>query len=337
MPWIHIPRPWKIRESLATSQSVYKSRRKFLGQTGLGGIAVLSGACSRETGLVQPVAGGNTKAEAVPEPPLVGGPTAPYRPDLYPARRDRSYVLDRDVTDEAVAAATINYYEFTTDKPAVADMAKDFSIRPWTIEVAGLVEKPRTWGMEDLLDTFDLEERLYRHRCVEAWAMAVPWTGFPLARFIQACRPLSSARFVRFISFLRPEDAPGQERQVWYPWPYFEGLTMEEATNELSLLVTGIYGHSLPNHHGAPLRLVVPWKDGYKSIKGIVRIEFTGSRPETFWNTVQPAEYGFVSNVNPAVPHPRWSQAQERLIGTGLTVDTQPYNGYGQQVAHLYS
>jgi sulfoxide reductase catalytic subunit YedY len=187
-----------------------------------------------------------------------------------------------------------------------------------------------------LLKKMPVEERLYRHRCVERWAMAVPWTGFPMKAFVDFARPLAKARFVRMVSFLRPHEAPGQAQATWYPWPYFEGLTLAEANNELSFLVTGMYGKDLPKQNGAPLRLAVPWKYGYKSAKAIVRFEFTDKQPGTFWNTVAPTEYDFWSNVNPKVPHPRWSQAQEEMIGTREIRPTLMYNGYGEFVAHLY-
>jgi sulfoxide reductase catalytic subunit YedY len=182
-----------------------------------------------------------------------------------------------------------------------------------------------------------IEERLYRHRCVEAWAMAVPWTGFPLKALIDFAEPRSSAKYVRFVSASKPDEMPGIGEQNWYPWPYFEGLRIEEAANELTMCTVGIYGHPLPSQHGAPLRINVPWKYGYKSPKSIVKIEFTEKEPPTFWDTLQPEEYSFESNVNPNKPHPRWSQAKERLIDTGETVATQMYNGYGEFVAHLYA
>jgi sulfoxide reductase catalytic subunit YedY len=199
----------------------------------------------------------------------------------------------------------------------------------------GLVERPVTLDVDDLLRRMPLQERLYRHRCVEAWAMAVPWSGFPLAALVDLARPLGSAKYLQMTTFEDPDVAPGQ-RQGWYPWPYVEGLTMAEATNELAFIATGLYGKPLPRQNGAPLRLAVPWKYGFKSIKSIVRFTFTETRPQTFWETIQPAEYGFWANVNPAVPHPRWSQASERLLGSGERVPTQPFNGYAAFVAHLY-
>ncbi len=197
--------------------------------------------------------------------------------------------------------------------------------------------KPKEMDVDELLARMPVEERLYRHRCVEAWAMAVPWTGFPMRELVKWAEPTSAARFVRMVSFQRPDQAPGQKNTPWYPWPYFEGLTLAEATHELAFLVCGIYGHTLPVQHGAPLRLATPWKYGFKSIKSIVLFEFTDRRPRTFWNDVAPAEYDFFANVNPRVPHPRWSQATERMIGTNERRPTQPFNGYGEWVAGLYA
>ena len=208
--------------------------------------------------------------------------------------------------------------------------------RPWTVAVDGLVEKPFEIGVDDLIRKMPLEERLYRLRCVEAWAMAVPWTGFPLKALVDLARPLSSARYVRLQTFLNRAVASGQ-RQTWYPWPYTEGVTVAEASNELAFLVTGAYGKPLVNQFGAPLRLALPWKYGFKSVKSIVRITFTEERPKSFWEALQPSEYGFWANVNPAVPHPRWSQASERILGTSETRPTVIYNGYGEYVAGLYT
>jgi sulfoxide reductase catalytic subunit YedY len=211
-----------------------------------------------------------------------------------------------------------------------------FVTSPWQIEISGLVEKPMTLEMADLPKMFSLEERIYRLRCVEAWAMIVPWTGFPLSKLIERVSPRSEAKFVRFETFNKPEQCPGVQHVRDYPWPYFEGLRLDEAMNPLTMVVTGIYGKPLPKQHGAPVRMVVPWKYGYKSIKSIVKIEFVASQPTTFWEKLQPDEYPFESNVNPNVPHPRWSQATERMIDTGDRVRTQLYNGYGNYVAKLY-
>ncbi len=232
-----------------------------------------------------------------------------------------------------------NFWEFT-DTKWVTRYIDEFEPLPWTVEIAGLVENPKTWDVEDLIGMMELEERLYRHRCVEAWSMAIPWTGFPMKALVDLVQPLSSARYVRMNSFFNPEVAPNQWDQPDYPWPYTEGLTLAEATNELTLLVTGIYGHELPKQHGAPIRLVTPWKYGFKGLKSITRIEFTEDQPATFWPTRTPSEYEFFSNVDPGVPHRRWSQAREEFITDDLedrqVRETLLYNGYGEYVAHLY-
>lgn len=251
-------------------------------------------------------------------------------------RNARYQVADRTLTPANIAGRYNNFYEFTTDKAAVAHLASRLTIDPWTIEVAGLVQKPFQIGFEDLIRKFPLEERIYRLRCVEAWSMVVPWVGFPFAEFIKLCAPLPSAKYVRFISFYRPQEAVGQREQD-YPWPYYEGLRMDEAMSELTLLTTGIYGKPLPRQHGAPLRLIVPWKYGYKSPKSIVKIDFIAEQPRTFWNDLGPNEYSFLSNVDPDVPHPRWSQMTERDIGTDMRIPTLKYNGYSDFVASLYA
>ena len=322
---IRIAKDWEIPEREAAPEAVYMNRRKFLasmGVTGAYALALLSG-CGKFGG-----SGPEIK-------PLSAWALSPAEAAVYPARRNPAFRLDRAMTEEAIAARYNNFYEFSGDKDDVYLRVEKFSVRPWTIEVSGLVETPMTFDPDDLLRIMPMEDRLYRHRCVEAWAMAVPWTGFPMKAFIDHVRPLSSARFVRFVTFHPDRRA---NPFTWNaPWPYTEGLTMEEAVNPLTLLVTGIYGHPLPKQHGAPLRLVVPWKYGYKSIKSIVRIEFTDQQPRTFWNTAVPDEYDFRANVNPKVPHPRWSQATEKMIGSGERRSTLLYNGYEKYVAHLYA
>ena len=240
----------------------------------------------------------------------------------------------RPITPQAKATGYNNFYEFTTDKEAVRELAADFQTYPWTVEVTGAVERPQRFDIDSMTRTFATEERIYRFRCVEAWAMTVPWTGFELRALLEHVRPLKRAKYVRFVTFA--EGAPGIDSQPWYPWPYHEALTIEEASHPLTMLATGLYGRPLPNQNGAPIRLVVPWKYGFKSAKSLVRIELTEAKPETFWNSLNPSEYGFFSNVDPEVPHPRWSQASERLIDTGERVPTLPFNGYGEQVAALY-
>ena len=315
MPLIRIPRGWEIPERLATPEAVYLNRRRFLKELGTAGLGL--------TGLA--LAAGADRA------------AAEDGAALYPAKRNPAYTLDRALTDEQVAASYNNFYEFTTDKEAVREKVEKFQLHPWQVEIKGLVHNPRVYDFDELVRRMPLEERLYRHRCVEAWAMAVPWTGFPLKALVDLARPLSGAKYLRLVSFYRLDEAPGQKWQPWYSWPYYEGLSMAEATNELTLIATGIYGHELPKQHGAPLRLVTPWKYGFKSIKSIVLIDFVAAQPPTFWNTANPGEYDFVANVDPGVPHPRWSQASEELIGTNERVPTQLYNGYGEYVEKLYS
>lgn len=318
-------RPWEIPESQATPEDVFMGRRDFMrkmGAYGMGAGLYLSGM----TGIFTLFGKDKKKIIEIPSTPTS---------NLYPAKRNNAFTLDRPVTDEEVAAKYNNFYEFSAGK-SVWKHVGAFKIRPWTIEVAGLVEKPKIYDIDELVKQMPLEERLYRFRCVEAWAMAVPWTGFPMREFIKKVRPLSSAKYIRMRTFLNKRWAPQQQIKFWQPWPYEEGLTMAEATNELTMLVTGIYGHELPKQHGAPIRLVVPWKYGFKNIKSIVRIEFVEEMPKTFWSTVVPEEYDFWANVNPEVPHPRWSQATERIIDTNEVRDTIKYNGYGEFVAGMY-
>ena len=253
---------------------------------------------------------------------------------LYPAERNPRYTLDRALTDEKLTTTYNNFYEFGSQK-SIDSAAQALKIRPWTIRIDGLVDKPMTVDINDLLKKMPLEERLYRHRCVEAWSMAVPWSGFPMAAFVDFAKPLGSAKYVQLATFLDPKTAPGQ-KEFWYPWPYVEGVTIAEAGNELAFLVTGMYGKSVPKQDGAPLRLALPWKYGFKSVKSIVHFSFREKRPVSFWETVQGSEYGFWANVNPEVPHPRWSQATERVLGTNERRPTLKWNGYGEFVAHLY-
>ncbi len=306
-------RGWDLRESAAAPEAVFLNRRAFVA----GAASVGAAALSPDLAMAQ-------RVTDLPDP------TA----DLYPAKRNEKYALDRPITPAEVNAAYNNFYEFGSSK-AIARAAQALKLRPWTVKLDGMVEQPREIGFDDLVRQMPLEERLYRLRCVEAWSMAVPWSGFPLARLVALAKPLSSAKYVRFETFLDSSVASGQ-RQTWYPWPYAEGVTIAEATNELAFVVTGAYGKPLPKQHGAPLRLALPWKYGFKSIKSIVRVNFTDQRPKSFWESLQPAEYGFWANVNPAVAHPRWSQATEEDIATKERRPTQLFNGYGEYVAHLY-
>jgi sulfoxide reductase catalytic subunit YedY len=337
MTHVHVPRPWNLPESEAVPESVYLDRRAFLRKMGLGtaGVAAALAAggvagCDAADGR-DGAAGQEGPLDQVPDTPTAG---------LYPeARKDPRFAPgDRHghVTPEDVSAAYNNFYEFGTDKRAVWKRVGNFVARPWEIEVGGLVEEPATFDLVELERAFELEERIYRHRCVEAWSVVVPWIGFPLRSLVERVRPLSDARYLRFVGFDRPRQAPGQQEQTWYPWPYYEALEMEEAVNELAFLVTGMYGHPLQKQNGAPVRLHVPWKYGFKSIKSVVRIEFTRERPPVFWNDVASDEYSWHANVDPERPHPRWSQARETVVETGEEVPTLPYNGYGEWVAGLY-
>ena len=302
---------WTIPERDATPEHIFLNRRQFLGAMGFGTTAMISGN----------VFAAKEKKE---------DPTT----DLYPAKRNENFKLDRPLTEEKDAASYNNFYEFGSHK-RIAFEASALKIRPWTVSFEGMVEKKFQIDIDSLIRAMPLEERLYRMRCVEAWSMAVPWTGFAMAELVRLAQPLSSAKYVVMQTFHDKNMARGQ-RQVWYPWPYTEGLTMSEATNELTFMVTGVYGKPAAKQFGAPLRLIVPWKYGFKSAKSLVRFIFTDKRPTTFWEQVQSAEYGFWANVNPKVSHPRWSQATERVLGSNKRVPTLLYNGYGEQVAHLY-
>src|SRR5271155_2879460 len=303
-------RGWEIRESAATSEAVFHDRRRLLKGLAAGPI----------------FAAGLGKVAFAADADAAAG--------LYPAKRNDKYVLDRPLTDEKYPTMYNNFYEFGMDKSIWRD-AQALKVEPWAIKIDGMVEKPLTFDFDDLLKKMTLEERLYRHRCVEAWSFTVPWTGFPMAALVDFARPLGSAKYVRMETFLDPATAP-EQKKFWYPWPYVEGVTMAEARNELAFFVTGMYGKPVPKQDGAPLRLALPWKYGFKSAKSIVRVSFTDKQPVTFWQTVGSDEYGFWANVNPEVPHPRWSQATERVLGTDERVPTLKWNGYGEFVAHLY-
>ena len=251
------------------------------------------------------------------------------------APRSTKYDPGRELTPERDATTYNNFYEFGTDK-SISRAAQRLPVSPWTIKIDGLVEQPKTIDLDDLLKKVQLEERVYRHRCVEGWAMTVPWTGFQLSQLVKMAAPTAAAKYVAFETLADPKTMPGL-RMSAFDWPYIEGCTIAEANNELAFLVTGMYGKAVPKQDGAPIRLVLPWKYGFKSAKSIVKISFTDKRPTTFWEGLQPSEYGFWANVNPAVPHPRWTQASERLLGNDERVATKLYNGYGEFVAPLYS
>jgi sulfoxide reductase catalytic subunit YedY len=303
----HRRKGWEIATSQTTPEHLFFNRRALLA----------GGAALAAIG-----AGGVRRALAEEADPGAS---------LYPAKRNEAFILDRDVTPEKITSNYNKFYEFSTSKHLSADPLK---LRPWTLTIDGLVEKPLTIGIDDLVKAIGVEERLYRHRCVEAWSMAIPWSGFPLRALVDMAKPLGSAKYLRFESFLDKKIAPGQ--RDFSPWPYVEGLTIAEATNDLAFMVTGAYGKPLAKVFGAPIRLATPWKYGFKSAKSIVKISFVEQRPTTFWESLGPEEYGFWANVNPDVPHPRWSQASETFLNTGDRRPTMLFNGYGEQVAGLY-
>ena len=326
-PCLRFPRGWETPERDATDERVFHARRDFIRALGGGSLVAgaglaagwLASACSQET--------------AAKQQDL--DPTQRAWQGLYPAPRNELYKVSRPVTPEEDVLIYNNFYEFGSHK-SISRAAQKMSLDPWSIEINGQVEKPQTISFDDLLRAMPLEQRVLRHRCVEAWAMTVPWSGFPLKALIDYAKPLSSARYIAFETRADKETMPGL-RQTYYPWPYKEAVTIEEGLNELAFIATGAYGKPVAKQNGAPLRLLLPWKYGFKSIKSIVRISFTTKKPKTFWEEIAPSEYGFWANVNPEVPHPRWSQAQERLLGSRKKVPTRIYNGYGEFVASLYA
>lgn len=306
---------WAMAEDKATDEHHYLNRRQLITAMGL-------------------AAGGLMGSAAIPTAWLGGQASAAV--SGLPGERNPAFTLDRDITREDLATTYTNFYEFGSSKN-IWKAAQKLETDPWAVTVDGMVERPMTIEADALMTKLGgLEERLYRHRCVEAWAMAVPWNGVPMSRLLDLVKPDIGAKYVRLETFHDPDIAPGQ-RQRWYPWPYVEGVTLQEAGNILALLTVGIYGKPLPNQNGAPLRLVLPWKYGFKGIKSIRRIHFTDKRPVSFWEQLQPREYGFWANVNPAYDHPRWSQATERLLGSDARVPTLRYNGYEEWVAPLYA
>jgi len=322
-----VRKPWDLPESLHTGQEVYRQRgwhrRDFLKVMGLSAIGCTlsaAGGCSKPTD-EEIEAAGAVKAK-------------PEIKQLYPAPRDDRFEYGREETAKRDAAEYTNFYEFSPDKDSWMFVSK-FQPQPWTIEVDGLCSRPGKFDLDDI-HTFSLQERAYRHRCVETWAMCVPWTGFPLGELLKRVEPQPKAKFVQLETFNRPAEASQIRFRPDYPWPYTESLSIQEATNELTFLATGVFGEPLPKQHGAPIRLVVPWKYGFKSIKSIARITLTDQQPATFWNTLVPDEYDMVANVDPAVSHPRWSQKREWMLGTYEQFDTTVYNGYGDFVGKLY-
>jgi methionine sulfoxide reductase catalytic subunit len=303
-----IKKPDDIKSSEITGEKQYLDRRKFIVSAGAVGIGAVGAAWALAPGLLR---------ARGPEDGAEGQGTD----------KVNSY---EDITSYN------NFYEFGTDKEDPKENAHTLRTRPWTVQVAGLVKKPATYEIEDLIKPHKLQDRVYRLRCVEAWSMVIPWQGIPLADMINRFEPLPSAKYVAFTTLLRPSEMPGQRRGI-LPWPYVEGLRLDEATHPLTLMVTGLYGKTLPNQNGAPLRLIVPWKYGFKSIKSIVKIDFVEQQPPTTWNIAAPNEYGFYANVNPTVDHPRWTQSRERRIGEFRRRPTLMFNGYGDQVARLYA
>jgi sulfoxide reductase catalytic subunit YedY len=314
-----------IKSSEITPEELYLSRRRFLKGAGalVAGSLVLAacGPGGSETG-VRPA------PTSVPE--TLSGSTEPVFPPLA-ATADE---LGDSLTSFEAITNYCNYYEFVTAKDKVAERAAGFRTSPWNVEVGGLVRNPKTYGLEDLL-RFEQEERVYRLRCVEAWSMVIPWIGFPLAKVLNEVEPTSKAKYVRLETIYDPEQMPGQ-KGAYYSWPYVEGLTIDEAMNDLAILSTGLYGKALLPQNGAPIRLVVPWKYGFKSIKSIVRIDLVDEMPVSLWMDAAPHEYGFYANVNPEFGHPRWSQATERRIGEADRKQTLLFNGYAEEVAHIY-
>jgi sulfoxide reductase catalytic subunit YedY len=291
-----IRRPDDLPSSEITPESLAQNRRAFIGTAGALALGTALGALSPRVSAAQ----------------------------------------DDKITDEDDATSYNNYYEFGTGKEDPKEQAASFRARPWAVDVTGMVKTSRKYAIDDLLKGLPVVDRVYRHRCVEAWSMVIPWRGVLLKDLINRCEPLPSAKFVQFTTLYDPNRMPGQRSPV-LPWPYKEALRMDEAVHPLTLMATGMYGKTLPNQNGAPLKLVIPWKYGFKGIKGIVRIHFTDKMPNTTWNDANSAEYGFYANVNPTVDHPRWSQARERRIGQLLRIPTLMFNGYGDQVASMYT
>ncbi|VAV99523.1 Protein-methionine-sulfoxide reductase catalytic subunit MsrP [hydrothermal vent metagenome] len=312
---IRIPKPWQLKENQTTPQSLYLNRRQIIAGLGLASGSIAGGAAAT---------------------------TAPFIPGRKLSFSKSQYLVDAPSTPYGSVTSYNNFYEFGTDKTDPARYAKSLITDPWSITVEGHANKTGTFSLADIIRPDEQEERIYRLRCVEAWSMVIPWVGVPLAKVLARFEPTSKAKYVQFETLLNQEQMRGTRRAV-LDWPYVEGLRMDEAMNQLPLLATGLYGHELPNQNGAPLRLVVPWKYGFKSIKSIVKIRFTSRQPKTSWKKSAPREYGFYSNVNPNVDHPRWSQASERIIGGGgfssifARRKTEEFNGYGDAVAALYA
>jgi methionine sulfoxide reductase catalytic subunit len=307
-------RGWELGENQATPEAAYLQRRSLVKAMGLGAAS-----------LALPAIASAQDKDKNKDPSAA----------LYPAKRNDKYGVPTPMTAEKLATTYNNFYEFGTDKSIWRD-AQKLEVRPWTIKVSGMVEKPFEIGIDDLLAKVQLEERVYRHRCVETWSMIVPWSGFPMRSLVELCKPTSGAKFVVMKTLSKPA-VMREQRDPLYPWPYTEGLAMDEAMNDLTFIATGLYGKPIHKQNGAPLRLVAPWKYGFKNVKSIVSVEFSDKRPVSFWEKLQASEYGFWANVNPQVPHPRWSQATEKPLGSDDRIPTLLYNGYGEFVAGLYA
>ncbi|MEK6754949.1 MAG: protein-methionine-sulfoxide reductase catalytic subunit MsrP [Bacteroidota bacterium] len=298
-----------IKSSEITPEHLYLNRREFIRAASAAGIGLATASLLHQSLIAQ---------------------------DHWPRGKKGPYDTDEEVNTFKEMTAYNNFYEFGTDKSDPAENSGRFKPKPWTVRIEGEVKKPATYDFEDLFKSHTMQDRIYRMRCVEGWSMIIPWRGFPLADLIKKVEPTSKAKFVAFETVYRPEEMPGQKRSV-LEWPYVEGLRLDEAMHPLTILAVGLYGKDLQNQNGAPLRLVVPWKYGFKGIKSIVKIKFVEQQSPTTWNISAPNEYGFYSNVNPDVDHPRWSQKTERRIGEFLKRKTLPFNGYAEQVAHLYA
>jgi methionine sulfoxide reductase catalytic subunit len=311
-----IKKPADIPSSEITSKSVYMNRRRFMAGAAAAGAALITGSVSELISPSQKVEAAGTKLQTTKSPLSTGETQTSFK----------------DITNYN------NFYEFSTEKYGPAELAKNFKTQPWKLTVEGAVAKKKTFDIDTLMGLHALEDRIYRHRCVEGWSMVIPWVGYSLSELINQAQPTSKAKYVEFETLYDPGQMPGQKAPV-LDWPYTEGLRMDEAMHPLALLCFGLYGETLPNQDGAPVRIVVPWKYGFKSIKSIVKVRFVDYEPKTAWNKAAPDEYGFYSNVNPDKDHPRWSQKYERVIGGGLFSSrkkTQMFNGYGDQVASLY-
>jgi methionine sulfoxide reductase catalytic subunit len=317
---IKISSDWNISESNITSEEIYLNRRKFIENVGKLGSAILASSALSDFLIPTEVLAENSTFSRV-------------------TRRNKNNPVDLQdkVTSEILTSRYNNFYEFGTNKAAIPFLAKKLQVRPWTIKVEGLVHKPKTLDVDKIIQAMALEQRVYRLRCVETWSAIIPWSGFPLRELIKLSNPLSTARYIKFKTFIDPNIAPGQKNRFWEPWPYVEGLSMPEAMHNLTFIAIGMYGHELNPQNGAPIRLVVPWKYGFKSIKSIDTIEFVKDPPRTFWQTVSPLDYDFRANVEPTLPYAKWDQRFELPLGREKKEKTLLYNGYAAQVRKLYS